>query len=123
MQKGVDKLKDEQTFLSRGSPWRLKLRGSAPEGDRLLAFEGLPVFAQPEQPPLFQIDNLWLRPGDKIALHGQQQQRHSQVIITARTGHAYLPHPALGHDITASYTAGSQPWTGQTYETEVPVEV
>src|SRR5476649_2724169 len=32
-----------------------------------------------------------------------------------RTGHADLPHPALGQDITPSYTAGSQPWTGQTH--------
>lgn len=40
-----------------------------------------------------------------------------------RTGHADLPHPALGQDITPSYTAGSQPGTSQTHETEVPVEV
>ena len=40
-----------------------------------------------------------------------------------RTGHADLPHPALGRDITPSYTAGSQPGTSQTHETEVPVEV
>jgi hypothetical protein len=40
-----------------------------------------------------------------------------------RTGHADLPHPALGQDITPSYTAGSQPWTGQTHEAEVPIEV
>ncbi len=40
-----------------------------------------------------------------------------------RTGHADLPHPALGQDITPSHTAGSQPWTSQTHETEVPVEV
>src|SRR4051812_33516303 len=40
-----------------------------------------------------------------------------------RTGHADLPHSALGQEITPSHTAGSQPWTSQTHETEVPVEV
>jgi ATPase subunit of ABC transporter with duplicated ATPase domains len=80
MQKRVDKLKEEQTFVSRGSPWRLKLNGSALDGDRLLAFEGLQVFAQPEQPPLFQIDNLWLRPGDKIALLGSNGTGKSSLL-------------------------------------------
>ena len=35
----------------------------------------------------------------------------------------HISHPALGQDITPSYTAGSQARTGQTHETEVPVEV
>ena len=39
-----------------------------------------------------------------------------------RTGHADLPHPALGQDVTPSPTA-VVPSPRQTYETEVPVEV
>lgn len=70
MQRRVDKLKEDQTFVSRGSPWRLKLSGRTLEADSLLAFEGFHVRAQPEQPPLFQIDSVWLRPGDKVALLG-----------------------------------------------------
>jgi heme-transporting ATPase len=70
MQRRVDKLKEDQTFVSRGSPWRLKLSGRTLEADSLLAFEGFQVRAQPEQPPLFQIDSVWLRPGDKVALLG-----------------------------------------------------
>ncbi|MGC0151958.1 ABC-F family ATP-binding cassette domain-containing protein [Chromobacterium vaccinii] len=70
MEKRVDRLKDEQTFVSRGSPWRLTLRGQALSADSLLAFESLPVSAAPGLPPLFTAAGLWLRPGDRVALLG-----------------------------------------------------
>ena len=40
-----------------------------------------------------------------------------------RTGHAELPHPALGQDFTPSHTPSYAPARGQTYESVVPVEV
>ena len=70
MEKRVDKLKDEQTFVSRGSPWRLSLQGQALSADSLLAFESLPVSAAAGLPPLFTAAELWLRPGDRVALLG-----------------------------------------------------
>ncbi|MEO4027032.1 ABC-F family ATP-binding cassette domain-containing protein [Chromobacterium vaccinii] len=70
MEKRVDRLKDEQTFVSRGSPWRLSLQGQALSADSLLAFESLPVSAAPGLPPLFAAAELWLRPGDRVALLG-----------------------------------------------------
>ncbi|WP_406850009.1 ABC-F family ATP-binding cassette domain-containing protein [Chromobacterium phragmitis] len=51
MEKRVDRLKDEQTFVSRGSPWRLSLQGQALSADSPVA-------------------GLWLRPGDRVALLG-----------------------------------------------------
>ncbi|UTH74680.1 ABC-F family ATP-binding cassette domain-containing protein [Chromobacterium sp. IIBBL 290-4] len=70
MEKRIDKLQDEQTFVSHGSPWRLALRGQALSADSLMALEALPVLAAPGLPPLFHAQGLWLRPGDKIALLG-----------------------------------------------------
>ncbi|MCW6025626.1 ATP-binding cassette domain-containing protein, partial [Serratia marcescens] len=37
MEKRVDRLKEEQTTLTAGSPWRLRLQGEALDADRLLA--------------------------------------------------------------------------------------
>lgn len=68
IQRRADKLKDDQTFVSRGSPWCLQLQGKSLAADSLLAFEGLQVRAQSDQPVLFELDALWLRPGDKVAL-------------------------------------------------------
>ncbi|OHX14298.1 ABC transporter [Chromobacterium sphagni] len=70
MQKRVDRLKDEQTFVSSGSPWKLELQGQALAADSLIRLDGLKVRAAPEQPALFDTGELWLRPGDRVALLG-----------------------------------------------------
>jgi AraC-like DNA-binding protein len=43
MEKQVARLKDEQTELSVGPPWRLVLQGDALPADRLLEMDRLPV--------------------------------------------------------------------------------
>ena len=43
--KACRKAQEDQTFVSRGSPWRLKLQGRPLAADRLMAFEGLHVRA------------------------------------------------------------------------------
>ncbi|MBX9336277.1 ABC transporter ATP-binding protein, partial [Serratia marcescens] len=52
MEKRVDRLKEEQTTLTAGSPWRLRLQGEALDADRLLALQQWAVRPAPDAPVL-----------------------------------------------------------------------
>jgi ATP-binding cassette, subfamily F, member 3 len=69
MEKRIDKLEAERTFISRGSGLYLSLASRALASKQFLYVRHLPVCAVPEQ-PLYQIDELMLRPGDRVALLG-----------------------------------------------------
>lgn len=71
MEKQVDRLKDQQTTLSAGSQWRLRLSGEALPADRLLALEQLAIRPASEAPVLFNLDHLQVKSGDRIALVGR----------------------------------------------------
>ncbi|KMN82725.1 ABC transporter [Chromobacterium sp. LK11] len=101
MQKRVERLKEEQAFVSRGSPWRLRLQGQALAADRLQAFEGLQVRAAPGLPVLFEADELSLRSGDKVALLGANGAGKSSLLRQCwqdwrqgEAGEGWRPHPA-----------------------------
>ncbi|MDE2430511.1 MAG: ABC-F family ATP-binding cassette domain-containing protein [Burkholderiales bacterium] len=70
MQKRADRLKQEQTVVTEGVPWRLHLRGQSSAANQLLRMAQLPVRAAPDLDVLFQVDQFAVRPGDKIALLG-----------------------------------------------------
>lgn len=70
MQRRIGKLEQAQTFVSDGAPWRLRLHGKVLAADQLLALDGLAVRAAPGAPELFQSGQLWLKPGDRVALLG-----------------------------------------------------
>ncbi|UGA36974.1 ATP-binding cassette domain-containing protein [Chromobacterium haemolyticum] len=101
MQKRVERLKEEQAFVSRGSPWRLRLQGLPLEADRLQVFEGLQVRAAPGLPTLFEADELSLRSGDKVALLGANGAGKSSLLrqcwrdwLQGEAGAGWRPHPA-----------------------------
>lgn len=71
MEKQVVRLKDQQTTLSAGNQWRLRLSGEALPADRLLALEQLAIRPAPTAPELFSLDHLQVKSGDRIALVGR----------------------------------------------------
>ncbi|TCW09333.1 ATPase subunit of ABC transporter with duplicated ATPase domains [Raoultella sp. BIGb0138] len=71
MEKQVTRLKESQTELSAGTPWRLALHGDALRADRLLEMEQLPVPPAPGLPALFTAELARLRSGDRVAIMGR----------------------------------------------------
>lgn len=71
MEKQVQRLKESQTELTDGTPWRLALRGDMLRADRLLEMELLPVPPAPGLPALFTAGLARLRSGDRVAVMGR----------------------------------------------------
>lgn len=70
MLKRIDKLRQEQTVLPAPYPWNLTFPGQALPADRILTCEDFAVRPEPCAVPLFTLQNLVVRPGEKIALIG-----------------------------------------------------
>ncbi|MET4696761.1 ABC-F family ATP-binding cassette domain-containing protein [Endozoicomonas lisbonensis] len=71
MEKRVERLKDEQTELTAGTPWRLSLTGEALPADRLLSLTSLDVQPATDAPTLFHILDQQLKSGDRVAIVGR----------------------------------------------------
>lgn len=69
MEKRIEKLKDEQTFVSKGSGLNLTIDVGSARANRMLAIEQQDILA-PDNRVLFHIDDLIIKPGDRVALLG-----------------------------------------------------
>lgn len=71
MEKQVDRMKEEQTDVTAGNQWQLRLRGEAIPADRVLALSALQIRPAADAPVLFELDELRVKSGDRIALVGR----------------------------------------------------
>lgn len=71
MEKQVDRMKEDQTLLTAGNQWQLRLNGEALPADRVLALSDLQVRPAMNAPVLFELDEVRVKSGDRIALVGR----------------------------------------------------
>lgn len=80
MQKRVERLKDEQSIVSQGSPWRLALHGTGMAADQLLSLNEVGVRPGPDLAPLFRTGYQAMRAGDRVALIGMNGAGKSSLL-------------------------------------------
>jgi ATPase subunit of ABC transporter with duplicated ATPase domains len=90
MEKRITKLEDTKTFVTRGSGLSLALDVDTSRASRMLQIENRNILAVETQ-PLFHIEDVYLRPGDRVAL----------------LGHNGAGKTTLIHQIMHSYRTGS----------------
>lgn len=82
MEKRVEKLKDDQTTLTSGTPWKLELKGERLKADRLLQISDLDVSPSSEASCLFNIVANQLKSGDRVAIVGKNGGGKSTLLKT-----------------------------------------
>jgi len=82
MEKQAERLKDDQTEVTAGNLWKLRLNGEALPADRVLAMSGLQVRPAPEAPVLFKLEEMRVKSGDRIALIGRNGCGKSSLLHT-----------------------------------------
>ncbi|AEX54615.1 glutathione-regulated potassium-efflux system ATP-binding protein [Rahnella aquatilis CIP 78.65 = ATCC 33071] len=71
MEKQVVRMKEDQTDVTAGNQWKLRLNGEALAADRVLALSDLQVRPAADAPVLFTLDEMRVKSGDRIALVGR----------------------------------------------------
>lgn len=80
MEKRKDRLVEQQTELTQGSPWTLTLSGERMQANRLLELENTQVKAQPHLPLLFEAIHQQIKSGDKVAILGRNGSGKSSLM-------------------------------------------
>ncbi len=70
MEKRIEKMEGERTFVSAGSGLKLELTAAETRAQRALRIAGIDVLAADGATPLFSVDEVVLRPGERVALLG-----------------------------------------------------
>ena len=84
IQRRADKLEAEKTFVSHGSGLKLELDSDKLNSKQVLAIDGLTIYTADEKRALLTIDQLVLKPGDRIALLGINGVGKSSTLNTIR---------------------------------------
>jgi ATPase subunit of ABC transporter with duplicated ATPase domains len=95
MQKRVERLKDEQTFVSKGSGLDLQLQAETINSKSMLTLEQLQVFTPDGRRKLLGCDFLRVRPGERIALLGKNGAGKSTTLNLLRKAYTAQDHPHI----------------------------
>lgn len=71
MEKRIEKLEAQKTFVSRGSGLSLTLDVQQSRANRMLQIEDQHILAPDDETRLFYIEDFYIKPGDRVALLGK----------------------------------------------------
>ena len=107
MEKQVVRMKEDQTDVTAGNQWKLRLNGEALAADRVLALSDLQVRPAADAPVLFTLDEMRVKSGDRIALVGRNGCGKSSLLHslwqaficpeTATCGVVFHPRVRMGY--------------------------
>lgn len=107
MEKHVVRMKEDQTDVTAGSQWKLRLTGEVLAADRVLALSDLLVRPAADAPVLFTLDEMRVKSGDRIALVGRNGCGKSSLLHsvwqafihpeTAVSGVVFHPRVRIGY--------------------------
>ncbi|MFT7219575.1 MAG: ATP-binding cassette subfamily F protein 3 [Candidatus Azotimanducaceae bacterium] len=86
MEKRIDKMRENQTFVSKGSGLNLTIEVGSAHANRMLQIEHHDALA-PDQLPLFHIEDFMIRPGQRVALMGHNGAGKTTLINMIMNGY------------------------------------
>lgn len=97
MEKMADRMRENQTEQVEAYPWNLSIAGENIQADRLLKLTELTVTPQDVDLPLYTIEELVMRPGDRIAILGANGTGKSSLLGCCWRGRDAESGPVVLH--------------------------